>query len=122
MAANVLRSPKAVQMSVYVVRAFVAQREALATNHAVLRRLAEIDKTLLEHDAALRSLWAQLKPLLIPAPEPSRKEMGFHVGLRKLKSRRRKLTVAMRSMDAGEKFTWGEAKKARAERRRASDG
>lgn len=43
MAANVLRSPTAVQMSVYVVHAFVAQREALATNQSVLRRLAEVD-------------------------------------------------------------------------------
>jgi hypothetical protein len=88
MAANVLRSPKAVQMSVYVVRAFVAQREALATNQAVLRRLAEIDKTLFEHDAALRTLWSRLKPLLAPPLDSSRKEMGFHVGLRKAKSRR----------------------------------
>jgi len=83
MAANVLRSPKAVQMSVYVVRAFVAQREALATNQNVLRRLAEIDKTLLEHDAALRTLWSKLRPLLSPSPEPPVKELGFHVGLRK---------------------------------------
>ncbi len=51
MAANVLRSPKAAAMSVYVVRAFMKQREELATNAAILRRVAEIDKTLLEHDA-----------------------------------------------------------------------
>ena len=74
-------------MSVHVVRAFVAQREALTTNQSVLRRLAEIDKTLLEHDAALRALWGKLRPLLAPPPEPPRKEMGFHVGLKKLKSR-----------------------------------
>lgn len=83
MAANVLRSEKAIQMSVYMVRAFVAQREALATNQNVLRRLAEIDKTLLEHDAALRTLWGKLRPLLAPPPEGPAKEMGFHVGLRK---------------------------------------
>lgn len=83
MAANVLRSPKAVQMSVYVVRAFVAQREALATNQSVLRRLAEIDKTLLEHDAALRALWGKLRPLLLPPPEKPAKEIGFHTTLRK---------------------------------------
>ncbi len=83
MAANVLRSPKAIQMSVYVVRAFVAQREALAANQNVLRRLAEIDKTLLEHDAALRTLWGKLRPLLTLPPAGPAKEMGFHVGLRK---------------------------------------
>lgn len=37
-------------------------------------------------------------------------------------ARRRKLTAAMRAMDAGEKFTWVEVKKIRAERRKASDG
>lgn len=83
MAANVLRSPKAVQMSVYVVRAFVAQRETLATNQSVLRRLAEIDKTLFEHDAALRALWGKLRPLLMPPPEKPGREMGFHTGIRK---------------------------------------
>src|SRR3954464_8965026 len=46
MAANVLRSEKAVQMSLYLVRAFVSMREQLASNLTVLRRLAEIDKKL----------------------------------------------------------------------------
>lgn len=41
MAATVLRSPKAVQMSLYVVRAFVQMREALATNATILKRLAD---------------------------------------------------------------------------------
>jgi hypothetical protein len=78
MAANVLRCPKAVQMSVYVVRAFIRQREALMANATIFRRLAEIDKTLLEHNAALLSLWKKLRPLLAPPPEPPRQEMGFH--------------------------------------------
>ena len=43
-------------MSVYVIRAFIEQREKLAANAAILKRLAEIDKTLLEHDTALRDI------------------------------------------------------------------
>ena len=54
MAATVLNSPEAVAMSVFVVRAFMQMREQLAANAAILKRLAEIDKTLLEHDSALR--------------------------------------------------------------------
>ena len=50
MAAMVLNIPQAVTMSVYVVRAFAQTREQLATNAAILKRLAEIDRTLLEHD------------------------------------------------------------------------
>src|SRR5438876_9775460 len=43
-------------MSVYVIRAFIQLREKVATNAAILKRLAEIDKTLLQHDTALRHL------------------------------------------------------------------
>jgi hypothetical protein len=77
-AANVLRSPRATEMALYVVRAFVRQREALATNATILRRLAEIDRTLLEHDSALRILWRKLQPLLATPPEKLRRRIGFH--------------------------------------------
>jgi hypothetical protein len=78
MAANVLNSPQAVAMSVYVVRAFIQQREVLTANSTILKRLAEIDKTLLLHDSALRDVYQRLKPLLQPPPEPPRKKIGFH--------------------------------------------
>ena len=45
MAANILRSARAVQMSIFVVRAFVRLREQVASNAAILKRLAEIDRT-----------------------------------------------------------------------------
>lgn len=77
MAANVLRSPRAIEMSVYVVRAFVRMREELAANAVITKRLAEIDRTLLEHDTALRALWQRLQPLLQPAPEPRRRSWGI---------------------------------------------
>jgi hypothetical protein len=78
MAANLLRSERAVRMSVFVVRAFVGMREQLAANAGILRRLAEVDKTLLEHDQALKVIWADLQPLLAPPPEPPRRRIGFH--------------------------------------------
>ena len=78
MAATILNSPEAVAMSVFVVRAFMQMREQLAANAAILKRLAEIDKTLLEHDSALRSIWTKLQPLLAPPPEPPRRRIGFH--------------------------------------------
>ena len=77
MAANVLNSPEAVAMSVYVVRAFAQMRERLAANAAILKRLAEIDKTLLEHDQTLRIVWQKLQPLLQPPFEPPRRRIGF---------------------------------------------
>ena len=77
MAATVLNSPQAVKMSVFVVRAFVQMREQLAANATILKRLAEIDKTLLAHDQTLQAIWQQLEPLLQPPPEPPRRRIGF---------------------------------------------
>ena len=79
MTANILNSPRAVAMSVYVIRAFVKMREHLAANAAILKRLAEIDKTLLVHDAALRDVYQKLRPLLEPPPVPPKPQIGFHV-------------------------------------------
>jgi len=80
MAANVLRSEQAVQMSVFLVRAFVRLREQVAANTAILKRLAEIDKTLLEHDSALRDVYRKLLPLLEPPADSPKRPIGFHTG------------------------------------------
>jgi hypothetical protein len=78
MAANILRSERAVQMSVFVVRAFVRLREHVTANTAVLKRLAEIDRTLLRHDATLRDVYQKLLPLLQPPADPPKRRIGFH--------------------------------------------
>jgi hypothetical protein len=78
MAANILHSERAVQMSVFVVRAFVRLREHVAANTAVLKRLAEIDRTLLRHDAALRDVYQKILPLLQPPADPPKRRIGFH--------------------------------------------
>ena len=77
MAANVLNSPRAVAVSVALVKAFVRLREVLATNQVVAKRLAEVEKTLVTHDAALRDIYQRIKPLLLPPPDPPRKKIGF---------------------------------------------
>lgn len=77
MAANVLNSAQAVAMSVYIIRAFVQQREVLAANDTILKRLAEIDQTLLVHDKALRDIYHKLLPLLQPPPDPPKPKIGF---------------------------------------------
>jgi hypothetical protein len=82
MAAMLLRSEHAVAMSVYVVRAFVALREQLASNRSVLRRIAEIDKKLIEHDVVLSEVVKRLQPLLNPPAEPAKPKIGFHRGNR----------------------------------------
>ena len=76
MASTVLRSAQAIQMSIYIVRAFVRMREAMSANELILRRLAEIDKTLLVHDEGLRDLYQKLMPLLEPGPEVEKRKIG----------------------------------------------
>ena len=83
MAANVLRSDRAVQMSVYVVRAFISQREHLAAKADVLRRLEKMDEKLLEHDESLLIVWNKIQELMQPArrtspPPPPKPRIGFH--------------------------------------------
>jgi hypothetical protein len=77
MAATVLNSPQAVSMSVFVVRAFILMREHIAANAAILKRLAEIDRTLLQHDTALLDLYEKLLPLLQPPPDSPKRRIGF---------------------------------------------
>ena len=77
MSATILNSDKAIAMSVFIIRAFVMQRKEIASNQAILRRLAEIDKSLLVHDAALRDLYQKLLPLLEPPPSKPRRPAGF---------------------------------------------
>lgn len=46
---------------------------------SILSRLAEIDKTLLVHDSALREVYRKLLPLLAQPPDRPKREIGFHV-------------------------------------------
>ena len=49
----------------------------VAANAAILKRLAEIDRTLLQHDAALRDVYRKLQPLLAPPSEAPKRRIGF---------------------------------------------
>jgi hypothetical protein len=76
-ASNVLNSPRAIAMSVYVIRAFIRLREVLAENQVMAKRMADVEKTLVTHDAALRDIYQKIRPLLLPPPDPPRKRIGF---------------------------------------------
>lgn len=78
MAANVLSSPEAIKMIVYIVRAFVKQCGQMLANTAILKRLAEIEKTLMEHDQAASDIYQKLLLLLQPPAEQPNRRLGFH--------------------------------------------
>jgi hypothetical protein len=76
MAASVLNSPRAVEMSVYVVRAFVQLREMLATNTALARKLDELESKLWNYDEAITTILAASRDLMTPRA-PKRRPIGF---------------------------------------------
>jgi ABC-type molybdate transport system permease subunit len=78
MAATILNSPIAVKMSVALIEAFVRLRQELASTRELAKRLAEIEKTVIAHDVALKQLSQVIKPLLAPPPDSPRKKIGFH--------------------------------------------
>jgi len=85
MAANVLNSPRAVQMSVFVIRAFLKMRAALSDNRELAHKLAALEKELKErldvHEAAIVSILQRVMDIIDPPtmPEPPKKEIGYHV-------------------------------------------
>ncbi|MDZ4788240.1 MAG: hypothetical protein SH807_04795 [Blastochloris sp.] len=62
MASSILNSPKAVAMSVYVIRTIIRLREEFAANTSLGKRLAVIEKTLLAHETTLHTLSRKLAP------------------------------------------------------------
>jgi hypothetical protein len=66
MAATVLNSKRAIQMSVFVVRAFVRLREMLATNHRLAAIIYELENRLDSHDSTIVRLFTTLKGLMTP--------------------------------------------------------
>src|SRR6185312_10884600 len=80
MAATVLNSRRAVEMSVYVVRAFVKLREVIATNRELAHKVAQLERKLETHDDAILELLAAIRELMSP-PQPERRGIGFTADL-----------------------------------------
>jgi ORF6N domain len=76
MAATVLNSERAIEMSVFVVLAFVRMRRAIAGNRHILTKLAELERRLESHDTDIQDLMDAIRELMSPA-EPSRSRIGF---------------------------------------------
>ena len=96
MAANVLNSPEAVRMSVFVVRAFVQMRDLLGSTKELAKQLAALEQKLTDrldgHEAAIIEVLRRVMDILDPPPpppEPPRREIGFHVGMAEQKVRRK---------------------------------
>jgi hypothetical protein len=87
MAANVLNSPQAVRMSVFVVRAFVQMRDLLGSTKELAKQLAALEKKLTArldgHEIAIIEILQRVMDILDPPPPPPelpKPQIGFHVG------------------------------------------
>jgi len=76
MAANILNSRQAVKMSVFVVRAFVRLREALALHKDLARKLEALEKKVGVHDTQIQAVFDALREL-IQTPEKPKRKIGF---------------------------------------------
>ncbi len=78
MLSSVLRSERAVQVNVTIMRAFSSLRRMLASNETLTRKLAELERRLEGHDQAIKSLFDAIRELMAPPAKP-RREIGFHI-------------------------------------------
>ncbi|WP_199221510.1 hypothetical protein [Desulfonatronum sp. SC1] len=80
MAASVLNSSKAVEMSVFVVRAFVRMREILSTHEELAAKLTELEEKVTDHDQTISGLIQALRELMTSSPQ-KQKAIGFTADL-----------------------------------------
>jgi hypothetical protein len=74
MLSSVLKSPRAVQVNIEIMRAFVRLRQILATHAGLARKLAALES---KYDEQFRVVFEAIRELMTP-PEPKRKRIGFH--------------------------------------------
>ncbi|MGQ0509448.1 MAG: ORF6N domain-containing protein [Betaproteobacteria bacterium] len=81
MAANVVNTRKAIEMSIFVVRAFVQLRESLESHKDLSRRIDDLERKmssgLAEHDAAIREVLEAVRRLMLPVDPAPRRRIGF---------------------------------------------
>ena len=79
MAATILNTPRAMEVSVFVVRAFVRLSQFAANYRQLALKLAEIEAKVASHDKSFQMVFSALRKLMQP-PEPKKKRIGFATG------------------------------------------
>jgi len=76
MLASILNTERAIEASIYVVRAFVRMRELIGTQKVVADKLTELERRIGGHDEEIRNIVAAIRQLMAP-PQAKRKKIGF---------------------------------------------
>lgn len=78
MLASVLNSPRAVQVSIGIVRVFVRLRAILAAHTELGRRLDELERKFEKHDTEIQYVFEAIRELMAPEPVPPKRRIGFN--------------------------------------------
>ena len=76
MLASVLKSDRAVKISINIIKAFVKLREMLSTHKELAHKLAQLERKIEKHDDEIKLIFDAIRQLMTP-PEPRRKRIGF---------------------------------------------
>jgi len=77
MLSSVLRSKRAVQVNIVIMRVFVRLREILLTHKDLARKLEALEKKYREHDVKIQGIFDAIRNLMAPAPLPPKRQIGF---------------------------------------------
>ena len=86
MLSSVLNSPRAIQMNIAIMRAFVKLREILSTHKELALKLKQLEKKIEKHDEEIQAIFEAIRQLMTP-PEPPKRRIGFGVEEAKVKYR-----------------------------------
>jgi hypothetical protein len=79
MAANLLNSERAIQVSVFVVRAFVRLREVLVEHRELVRKISQLERRIAGHDQEIQTILEAIRQLMEPSPADPKPKIGFGV-------------------------------------------
>jgi ORF6N domain-containing protein len=77
MAANVLSSPRAIEVGLYIVRAFVALRSVISGQKELAAKIAQLERKFEDHDGHIVAIVKTIKSLTDPKPLPKKRRIGF---------------------------------------------
>jgi hypothetical protein len=78
MLASVLRSDRAVAISIYIVKTFIKLREVFATHKELAMKIDMLEEKLSKHDTDILTIFEAIRQLMAPPLEPPKRKIGFH--------------------------------------------
>ena len=78
MLSSVLRSERAVQVNISIMRTFVRLRNIINSNKLLSKKLKELEQKVQTHDKDIILIFQAINKLMAPPPEPTKRRIGFH--------------------------------------------